>query len=53
MADAPVWPAHKWPYPTPGQGPLPGNKLPPLKLAKANKKTKLQGMYGSSFIVET
>jgi len=37
MADAPVWPAHKWPYPTPGQGPLPNKDLPPMKLAKKKK----------------
>ncbi len=28
MADAPVWPMHKWPHPTPGQGPLPNTELP-------------------------
>ena len=25
---APVWPSHKWPYPTPGQGPLPNPNIP-------------------------
>jgi len=28
MADAPVWPPHKWPHPTPGQGPLPNPDIP-------------------------
>ena len=41
MADAPVWPPHKWPHPTPGQGPLPNTELPPKKLAGITKvKTK-------------
>ena len=26
--NAPVWPGHKWPYPTPGQGPLPNPNFP-------------------------
>ena len=25
---APTWPMHKWPYPTPGQGPLPNPNIP-------------------------
>ena len=27
-SNAPVWPADKWPHPTPGQGPLPNPTLP-------------------------
>lgn len=27
-SNAPVWPADKWPHPTPGQGPLPNPNLP-------------------------
>lgn len=26
--NAPVWPMHKWPHPTPGQGPLPNPNIP-------------------------
>ena len=26
---APTWPMHKWPHPTPGQGPLPNPNIPP------------------------
>lgn len=47
MASAPVWPAHKWPYPTPGQGPLPNPELPPLKASKT-----LKGLYGKPFKAE-
>ncbi len=48
MASAPVWPAHKWPYPTPGQGPLPNpDGLPPLKAS-----TTLKGLYGKPFKAE-
>ena len=32
-ADAPTWPMEKWPYPTPGQGPLPNKELPKLSSA--------------------
>ena len=36
--NAPTWPMDKWPYPTPGQGPLPNKDLPPMKTAKKGKK---------------
>ena len=43
---APVWPGHKWPGPTPGQGPLP-NPYPP-ELADASALTNFLDSQGRS-----